>query len=76
LVASVRHYAPTSTRILGRWALRAVGGVLLLLQPVPVLGMVTLPLMALGNVWFYTKQVTLSASRVLKPKDYSETLRR
>lgn len=76
LVASVRHYAPTSTRIWGRWALRAVGGVLLLLQPVPVLGMVTLPLMALGNVWFYTKQVTLSASRVLKPKDYSETLRR
>lgn len=76
LVAAVRHYAPTSARIWGRWALRAVNGVLLLLQPVPILGMVTLPLMALSNVWFYTKQVKHSASRVLKPKDYSETLRR
>lgn len=76
LVAAIRQYAPTSVRVWGRWALRAVNGVLLLLQPVPVLGMVTLPLMALTNVWFYTKQVEQSAARVLKPKDYSETLRR
>ncbi len=76
LVASVRQYAPSSARIFGRWLLRGVNGLLLLLQPVPVLGVVVLPLMGLTNVWFYTRQVRRAALQSLKYKDYSETLKR
>lgn len=75
LVGAVRHYAPTSARVFGRWVLRGVNGLLLLLQPVPALGIVVLPLMCLTNLAFYTRHVTRSAAQLLKPKDYSETLK-
>lgn len=75
LLAAIRQYTPISTRVFGRWLLRGVNGILLLLQPVPLLGMVTLPLTALTNTWFYTTRLKRAATQ-LKPKDYSETLRR
>jgi hypothetical protein len=75
LLVAVRQYTPTASRVFGRWLLRFVNAGLLLLQPVPVLGMVTLPLTALSSTWFYTKQLKRAAAR-LKPLDYSETLRR
>lgn len=75
VLGAVRQYTPTATRVFGRWLLRLVNAALLLLQPVPLLGMVTLPLTALTNTWFYTKQLKRAATR-LKPRDYSETLRR
>lgn len=75
LLAAIRQYTPTSAQVLGRWALRSTNGALLLLQPVPVLGAVTLPLTAVTSTWFYARQLKRAAAR-LKPKDYSETLRR
>jgi hypothetical protein len=75
LVGAVRHYAPTSARVFGRWILRAVNGALLLLQPVPALGIIVLPLMCLTNLAFYTRHVTRSAGQLQKPVGYSETLK-
>jgi hypothetical protein len=37
--------------------------------------MVTLPLTAVSNIWFYTRHLKRAAAG-LKPRDYSETLRR
>lgn len=74
VVAALRQYTPPSTQILGRWLLRVVNGVLLLLQPIPMLGIVVLPLMALTNVWFYSQQM-LRDAQSLQPMDYSETLK-
>jgi hypothetical protein len=74
VVAALRQYTPPSTHILGRWLLRAVNGVLLLLQPIPMVGIVVLPLMALTNVAFYSRKM-LHDAQSLRPMNYSETLK-
>ena len=53
LIASLRCYLPRSSSILMRWTVRVINLVLILLQPVPLLGMITLPLMCLTNFLVY-----------------------
>jgi hypothetical protein len=53
LISSLRHYIPRSSRFLGRWTVRIVNLFLICLQPVPLLGALTLPAMCLTNFLVY-----------------------
>lgn len=53
LISSLRAYLPFSISFFGRWVVRLINLFLLCLQPVPLLGMVVLPLMCLTNFYFY-----------------------
>lgn len=53
LISSLRRYLPRSVGFFTRWVVRVVNICLLCLQPVPILGAVTLPLMCLTNYAVY-----------------------
>lgn len=53
LIAGLRHYVPRSLAMLSRTGVRILSVVLLCLQPVPVLGALTLPLMCGANYAVY-----------------------
>lgn len=49
LTSSLRRYLSRSTGFLNRWVVRFLNLFLLCLQPIPIFGAVTLPLMCLTN---------------------------
>ena len=53
LISGMRCYIPRGTGCLVRWMVRLLNLFLICLQPVPVLGMFTLPLMCLIGFWVY-----------------------
>ena len=53
LIASLRCYLPRASNFVMRWVVRFVNLVLICLQPIPLLGMLTLPLMCLTNFYVY-----------------------
>lgn len=53
LIASLRCYLPRSSSFLMRWAVRLINLLLIVLQPIPLFGALTLPLMGLTNFWAY-----------------------
>jgi hypothetical protein len=57
LIASLKGYVPRTTGCLTGWGLRIAGLVLLSLQPIPVLGSLTLPAMCLLNYSVYRKVI-------------------
>jgi hypothetical protein len=57
LVASLKGYVPRTIGCLTRWGIRLAGLVLLALQPIPVLGSLTLPAMCLLNYTVFRKVV-------------------
>lgn len=55
LISSLRHYIPHSSRFFGRWMARILSLLLVVVQPIPFLGALSLPLMALANFWLYRR---------------------
>jgi hypothetical protein len=66
LIASLRHYLPVTTNLLTRWFVRIVNLCLIVLQPVPILGALTLPAMCLVNYSVY-RGVIVRQRRTLAP---------
>lgn len=62
LIASLRAYLPRSSRFVGRWGVRILNLILILLQPIPILGAFTLPAMALSNFVLYRRLVRRRAA--------------
>ena len=54
IIASLRCYLPRGTGMMARWGVRLINLVILCFQPVPILGMLTLPLMCLTNYGVYS----------------------
>jgi predicted RNA-binding Zn-ribbon protein involved in translation (DUF1610 family) len=65
LIASLRAYLPRRSRFVGRWGVRLLNLIFILLQPVPILGAFTLPAMALSNFALYRRLVRRRAARAL-----------
>lgn len=65
ILASLRCYLPRGTGILARWVVRLTNLVILCFQPVPILGMFTLPLMCLINYVVYRSLLEKQADRAL-----------
>jgi hypothetical protein len=55
LISGLRHYVPGSSRFLARWAMRLAGAVLVCLQPIPLVGALSLPAMGLLNFLVYRR---------------------
>jgi hypothetical protein len=53
LISSLRCYLPRTTGFIGRWLVRILNIVLIMLQPIPLLGTLTLPLMCITNFLVY-----------------------
>lgn len=64
LISSLRCYVPRSTGILARWAVRLINILLIALQPIPILGTFTLPLMCLANFAIYQSLLRRQARAV------------
>lgn len=62
LISSLRGYVPRSTGFLARWAVRLLNIALIALQPIPLLGTLTLPLMCLTNFQVYQALLRRQAS--------------
>lgn len=67
VIASLRCYLPRSTGFFARWGLRFVNTIILCFQPVPLLGMFTLPLMCLSNYMVYRALLEKHASVLNRP---------
>lgn len=68
LISSVRRYVPRNVGCLTRWGVRLLNLILLLLQPVPLLGAFTLPLMCFFNFQVYKAVLQGEAKRALPMK--------
>ncbi len=55
LISSLRRYIPKQTGCLTRWGVRLLNLILIALQPIPVFGAFTLPLMCYTNYMIYQK---------------------
>lgn len=55
VVSPLRRYVSASKGCLGRWGLQIVNLILVLLQPIPVIGWITLPLMTYLNFTVYKR---------------------
>ena len=71
LISSLRCYVPRSVGLLARWGIRLLSLILIGLQPVPLLGMLTLPLLCLLNFTIYQallrRQTRTAFHPVLQP---------
>lgn len=65
LIASLRCYLPRGARFQGRWLARIANVILICFQPVPVLGALVLPAMALTNYWIYRRSLLRDADAAL-----------
>lgn len=65
LIASLRCYLPRTARFKGRWLARIANVILICFQPVPVLGALVLPAMALTNYWIYRRSLLREADSAL-----------
>lgn len=63
LISSVRHYIPRRVGCLVRWGIRLLNFFLILLQPIPILGAFTLPLMCYSNYYIYRKVIHQESKR-------------
>lgn len=63
LVSSLRCYLPRSVGFFMRWIVRIINFVLICLQPIPLLGSLTLPLMCLANYTVYRAALTRQGQR-------------
>lgn len=66
LIASLNAYLPRSRKFAARWSVRVINILLLMLQPIPLLGLIALPLMCLSNFLFY-RQLIKNQSGSLSP---------
>jgi len=66
LISSLRCYVPKTTGCLTKWAVRLMNLILICLQPIPFLGMLTIPLMVWTNFLVY--RGTLRAERRRLPE--------
>jgi hypothetical protein len=66
LISGVRRYVPRKVGCLTRWGVRLLNLILLLLQPVPLLGALTLPLMCFLNFHIYKTVLQREVNRQLK----------
>ena len=64
LLSSLRCYIPRATGCLTRWVTRLFTLLLICLQPVPILGMFTLPLMALTSYLLYRSALRREGSKL------------
>jgi hypothetical protein len=55
LISGLRHYVPRSSRFLARWTMRIAGALLVCLQPIPLVGALSLPAMGLLNFLLYRR---------------------
>jgi hypothetical protein len=67
LISSLRYYVPGAMGIGTRWLVRMLNLLLLLLQVVPIVGAVTLPLMCWLNFRVYSAAVRRQASTLAAP---------
>jgi hypothetical protein len=58
LVSGLSRWTPATRSVPARWAGRVVTVLLLMLQPVPLLGAITLPLICVANYLLYRKALT------------------
>jgi len=58
LVSGLARWTPATRSFPARWAGRALTAALLLLQPIPLLGAVMLPLICVGNYLLYRRALT------------------
>ena len=58
LIAGFRNYMPTSDRLLRRWLLRLLKLVLVLVQWIPLVGALTLPLVCLVDFLLARRSIT------------------
>jgi hypothetical protein len=65
LISNLMHYVPRSRSFFTRWLVRLVNGTLLCLQPVPVVGAFTLPLMCLTNYSVYRSTLRRQGTKAL-----------
>lgn len=65
LISSLRCYLPRAARFQGRWLARIANVILICFQPVPVLGALVLPAMALTNYWIYRRSLLRQADAAL-----------
>lgn len=63
LVPALKQYAPFSSRLKGTWMVRITNALLLCLQPLPMVGAFTLPLVALNSYYWFKNALTAAASR-------------
>jgi len=66
LVSSLRRYIPRRAGCLTRWSVRFLNLLLIGLQPVPILGAFTLPLMCYTNYVVYRKALQQERHRVFR----------
>lgn len=67
LVSTLRGYIPRGSRILGRLTARLVSLVLVVLQPIPLVGAASLPLLAYANFRIYGRLLRQAGSMSLSP---------
>ena len=63
VVSPLRRYMPRTVGCAARWGARMMNVILICLQPVPILGAVTLPLMCFVNYRLYRAMLTTGAAR-------------
>jgi hypothetical protein len=74
LIASLKGYVPRTIGCLTRWGIRLAGLLLLMLQPIPILGSLTLPAMCLLNYTVYRKVIeSVGASTISRTFDPAAT---
>lgn len=56
MIACIRGYIPRSRNLFSRWKVRIINIILIVLQPIPLLGAACLPLMCLSNYSIYKRQ--------------------
>ncbi|MEM7347006.1 MAG: DUF4126 domain-containing protein [Chloroflexota bacterium] len=66
LIASLRRYVPRHTGCMVQWGVRLLNIVLVALQPIPILGWVTLPLMCYTNYTIYQNVLQQESKRVFE----------
>jgi len=62
LISSLRCYIPRSVGFMARWMIRFINMFLLCIQPIPLLGMLTLPLLCLVNFSVYQALIRRQSS--------------
>ncbi len=68
LISGLRHYVPGTSRFLARWAIRFLGFLLVCLQPIPIVGAVSLPAMGLFNFLIYRRLLRRQGRDLTLPK--------
>lgn len=63
LISDMRRYIPRHVGCVARWGVRLLNITLITLQPIPILGMFTLPAMCISNYYIYRQTVVTEVRR-------------